>query len=77
MVDLYKEIEFKDFIEKHKEEYPDIDKYIQEFCVEEQQTPDFKNQEWRRPIQNTSFSNFVLIMGIPIVPQEKIGMLKN
>lgn len=77
MVDLYRDIDWADAILENREEYTDFAKILQSECETEQETPEFKGADWRIPVKNTSFSNFVILIGAPQVPQEKINIVKS
>lgn len=60
MVDLYRDIDWAETILEHRGEFSDWAKTLQSECETEQETPEFKGADWRIPVKNTSFSNFVI-----------------
>lgn len=60
MADLFKDIGWEQTIKEHRADFPNFEDILRDECKKEQEKPEFKGEQHRIPIQNTSFSNFVI-----------------
>lgn len=60
MVDLYKDIDWDEYIESVDYDMFEFTKELKSQCASYQNTDDFKKADVKKPELNTSFSNFLL-----------------
>jgi hypothetical protein len=76
MVDLYRDIDWASTILEYRAEYPNFLDILKEECKKEQESPEFKAGDWRIPVPNTSFSNYVILLGAPTVKEGELQKIK-
>lgn len=60
MVDLYKDIDWSDYLDKTEVDSMEFLKELRSQCREFESTKEFKDAEIKKPTLNNSFSNFIL-----------------
>jgi len=60
MVQLFKDIDWKNTVEQNKQNFTNFEDVLKSECNIEQESLEFKGGSWRMPISNTSFANFVI-----------------
>lgn len=60
MADLYKDIDWTDYLEKTDIDSFEFMKELRSQCRDFESTKEFRDAEIKKPVLNTAFSNFIL-----------------
>lgn len=80
MVDLFKDIDWDPLLEKEEDDdldYGTFIRFIRREAHEFVTTQEFKDHDIRKPVLDNTFSNFVLVSGLPQFPKDKESKFKN
>ena len=77
MVDLFKDIIWDDLLEDDVEDYGTLLRQIRTDSQAFQQSNEFLNEEIKKPKVNDTFENFLMLVGLPQVPQDKLDKIQK